>query len=203
MGNSQSYLAENKEKIRAYMRAYYLAHNGADRQRIVPGAMRQSKRCKKCGIEKSRSEYTVYSCGSRAGHLAAYCKLCRSKIQSVTWKFRIANDQTLYRRVQWKSKLKRKYGISMEDYYRILDKQGGGCALCGSKTSKSRGYKRISDAAFCVDHCHSTGKIRGLLCTACNRAIGLIKDNHVTAKKMANYLRREVDSNREQSSINN
>jgi hypothetical protein len=70
----------------------------------------------------------------------------------------------------------------------MLYNQNGKCAICeridsGKKTNK----------AFCVDHCHKTGKIRGLLCMPCNRSIGQFGDDSKTLRKAADY----IDSHKE------
>ena len=72
------------------------------------------------------------------------------------------------------SKLKRAYGITLDEYEELLSKQDSKCAICGIDNN---GKYRNKPRAFAVDHCHSTGKIRGLLCSDCNTGIGLLKDN--------------------------
>lgn len=63
--------------------------------------------------------------------------------------------------------------------------QGNKCAICGSEeTDKRRGKLR----ALAVDHDHETGKVRGLLCGACNKGIGLLKDDAEILRKAAAYL---------------
>lgn len=62
-------------------------------------------------------------------------------------------------------------GVSDTEYWRMYHLQDGRCGICESRLYSKR-YKR-----FAVDHCHSTGKIRGLLCTNCNTALGLMKDD--------------------------
>jgi hypothetical protein len=89
--------------------------------------------------------------------------------------------------------LKRLYGIKPADYYRMLDEQGGCCSICKSKDPKSRKYRKATEVVFCVDHCHTTGRVRGLLCTACNRAVGLIRDSRETAMRMAEYLKQKEE----------
>ena len=63
-----------------------------------------------------------------------------------------------------KSYLKRTYGISLDDYNRMLEDQLYSCAICGNSKAGVRGKYNT----FCVDHDHSTGKVRGLLCYSCN-----------------------------------
>lgn len=72
---------------------------------------------------------------------------------------------------------RQKYGITLDDYNKMLENQGGRCAICGS----------ISGALF-VDHCHKTGRVRGLLCCSCNTGIGLLKDNIDVLTNAIKYL---------------
>ena len=78
--------------------------------------------------------------------------------------------------------LKRKYGITLDDFNRMLASQGGHCALCPSLPEDQK------NGTLVVDHCHSTGKIRGLLCNPCNTAIGLFRESKETLKKAIDYL---------------
>lgn len=183
-------VAEKKAETAAYMREYYLAHS--TRPRRIPGSERTHKICRMCGKNKSRDEYTVRASGPRTGHLAPYCKPCSVKKSCEAYAGRHSNDDTLYRRVEWPAKLKRLYGITVDDYNRMLLEQGGGCALCGSTNPVvgNRNYKRTNRTAFDVDHCHVTGKVRGLLCTRCNRLVGLANDSAETAMNLVNYLTR-------------
>jgi hypothetical protein len=77
-----------------------------------------------------------------------------------------------------------KHGITIEDYYRILAKQKGKCAIC--RTEKP-GHSRM--LFFCVDHDHKTGKVRGLLCDDCNLGIGKLKDSRGNLLRAWRYLR--------------
>ena len=88
--------------------------------------------------------------------------------------------------------LKRKFGITIEDYETMLDKQQGGCAICG-KTEEASKQK------LAVDHCHSTGFVRGILCRACNTAIGLFEDNVETMSKAIEYLNESSSRHRNRS----
>lgn len=76
----------------------------------------------------------------------------------------------------------RKYGITYDQYLELLDSQGGVCAICSGK-ERHPTKKNLS-----VDHCHSTGEVRGLLCGHCNTALGLFKDNVKLIEKAKEYL---------------
>ena len=77
---------------------------------------------------------------------------------------------------------KRHYGITLAEYEDMLIKQGGGCALCGTLKPKGKG-------SFHVDHCHKTGKIRGLLCHSCNVGIGNLQESYELLIKAAQYIK--------------
>lgn len=65
-----------------------------------------------------------------------------------------------------------RYGLTIEDYNVLVEKQNGLCAICGLPEKTIRGGKLLPIA---IDHNHRSGEIRGLLCQSCNRAIGLLK----------------------------
>lgn len=82
--------------------------------------------------------------------------------------------------------LRRKYGIGAADYDRILVKQGGGCALCGIRPEDLRAGKYRTHLH--VDHCHDTGRVRGLLCPDHNLLLGRFGDDPVMFKRILRYL---------------
>ena len=75
--------------------------------------------------------------------------------------------------------LQRRHGITLDDYNRMLAGQHGRCAICERKPGKR---------ALCVDHEHKTGRLRGLLCSRCNQALGKLNDNHKTLQNAEAYL---------------
>ena len=75
------------------------------------------------------------------------------------------------------------YGITLQDYYAMRDEQNGQCAICGKHESSFK--KRLG-----VDHCHKSGKVRGLLCFHCNHAIGKLDDSPKLLRTAADYLER-------------
>lgn len=82
--------------------------------------------------------------------------------------------------------LERKFGITRQELDAMSEAQDHKCKLCDQpETSKVRGKVR----RLAIDHCHETGKIRGLLCTKCNNALGAFKDNPSLLEKAAEYLR--------------
>jgi hypothetical protein len=81
-----------------------------------------------------------------------------------------------------KHKLMYRYGITLSDYNSKLSKQGGACAICRAPESKQGQH-------LSVDHCHTSGINRGLLCDRCNRALGAFKDSISLLERAVEYLR--------------
>lgn len=75
----------------------------------------------------------------------------------------------------------KEYQITEDQYNELFKKQSGKCLGCNT-------HQDDLNKKLCVDHCHKTGKIRGLLCVPCNLAIGLVKDNIDVLKNLINYL---------------
>jgi len=83
--------------------------------------------------------------------------------------------------------LKNKYGITLEQFNEILMTQNGVCACCKKPETKINNQtKKVQPLS--VDHCHETGKVRGLLCDVCNTTLGKIKENISTLGSMIDYL---------------
>jgi hypothetical protein len=80
----------------------------------------------------------------------------------------------------------RTLGISEEEYQVLYRCQGKKCAVCEKKLASKR-YTRLA-----VDHCHKTGKLRGLLCTNCNTALGLFYDSPKILRKALEYLNKDI-----------
>ena len=81
--------------------------------------------------------------------------------------------------------LNKKYGLTVDEYKSMLASQGGRCAIC--LTDDPRGKKHNW---FHVDHCHKTGKVRGLLCSRCNMGLGSFQDNADLLEEAINYIRK-------------
>src|SRR5574341_421370 len=98
----------------------------------------------------------------------------REKRKGAERKYRRNNSDSILN-----STLKYKYGISLDDYRSLEKKQEGVCAICGEKEDKGR---------FSVDHNHTTGSVRGLLCRACNRRLEAIEDFSYLEKALTYLL---------------
>jgi hypothetical protein len=132
------------------------------------------KVCSKCGKEKPVSEFPK-SKNLKCGY-DSWCRKCKSP-STKAW----AKKQTKAKKGQMyrKSIMKKKYGLTETDYLKLISDQGGKCAICPTILSETR---------ICVDHCHTTGKIRGLLCMNCNTGLGHFKDNTELLNSAIQYL---------------
>lgn len=83
-----------------------------------------------------------------------------------------------------RNKLK-KFGLTIDDFKRILEAQGGGCGICGTSEPGSKKWTRLF-----VDHCHVTNKVRGVLCHHCNATLGHMKDSPELLRSAIEYLRK-------------
>ena len=79
--------------------------------------------------------------------------------------------------------LKKKYNITRKEYLEMFTAQGGNCAIC--LTNQIEFEKRLF-----VDHCHTTGKIRQLLCSSCNSVLGFAKENPTILQNAINYIKK-------------
>ena len=147
--------------------------------------------CIDCKREEERKKPTKNNDGQFR------CFLCAQKRRSKTHYYK--NDpnnsphKVAYRaklenkHKAWIRSLNREYGITLEQYFLILNAQDGKCAICSTERCSSG--RRLA-----VDHCHSTKKIRGLLCKKCNTALGLLQDNEELITKAAKYLRNSLNA---------
>lgn len=153
--------------------------------------------------------HTGSICGWHEGKLQYLHRLVAEVPPKVNVKF-LNNDKTDCRKENlsftlahtdgknWRDiNLRRKYGITEKDYEKLLAKQNGKCAICGftpydrakfeGKLGK-QGSLPINYRNLHVDHCHKTGKVRGLLCWSCNVGLGKFFDNPNTLKEAAKYV---------------
>lgn len=95
-----------------------------------------------------------------------------------------------YRDKQRAYQLKKNFDITIEQYNEMLIKCNNACEICGSSDTKHAKQKYLN-----VDHCHDTGKVRGLLCHACNIGLGKFEDNPKFLLKAIKYLKERSDEN--------
>lgn len=149
--------------------------------------------CKKCNLTKSSSCFTPDK-RTTTGYYP-WCRDCkhayqrdwrRKNMNAKRKKAKAESDKKNYkkhhadiREKQRNSRLVIRYGITVEDYEEMLVQQGGVCAMCKNPPN---GPKRMH-----VDHCHVTGKVRGILCGVCNKKLGVL-ENQDWVKRAFDYL---------------
>jgi hypothetical protein len=158
------------------------------------------KRCKKCGSAKTVAEFYKNADG-RDGRRPE-CKACTNAIRLKRYRQNREREIARVRAWQqanpervkaWAAKnrdkrlqklreihLRNKFGLTPEEYNRILAAQGGVCAICESPPTPG--------ISLHVDHDHGTGEIRGLLCVRCNNAIGLMREAPDLLRHAAPYV---------------
>jgi hypothetical protein len=147
-----------------------------------------AKRCNTCNIEQDQSQF--YKDSSLPSGLKHKCKTCtrsynleiykstgsKRKAQTTAWKLRnpdyVKNNS-----------LETKYGVTLETYKTMFEKQDGKCAICSKPQNEN-----LKGRMLALDHNHANGQVRGLLCYKCNMAIGLLKDSKSNALKLVEYL---------------
>lgn len=152
------------------------------------------KQCKQC--KKELDDTYFYHHASTKDKLMTICKEChglndkkrrekdplfKEKAKGYMKKFRSNPDN---KRKIISSAYKTKYGITLEEYEQILKEQNNCCYICNIE----EGY---NNKPLYVDHCHSSGKIRRLLCQHCNTGLGMFKDNPELLIKAADYLKEQ------------
>tara|TARA_R110001606_G_scaffold253963_1_gene401790 strand:+ start:411 stop:788 length:378 start_codon:yes stop_codon:yes gene_type:complete len=115
---------------------------------------------------------------NREEYFKEYYKKNKTRIDLRNKNWGESNDRKDYHR-NWK--LKKRFNLTVDEYNVILNKQNNCCAICNKHESEIK-------TNLHVDHCHTTGKIRGLLCFGCNILLGKAKDNINTLNNAIDYL---------------
>lgn len=116
--------------------------------------------------------------------LSYYCRDCKSEQykRRYTPHPRVKLTSAQLKHNAWQRDLMREYGISHEQYQCLVVKSGGVCGICQEPFNDKPTH------AMHIDHCHETGRVRGLLCARCNRGLGLFRDNPRFLRNAAGYV---------------
>lgn len=126
-----------------------------------------------CGSCERVKRIKSFSRLARGYYLNA-CRLCQHK----SW---VSNHRGMRERIS-DNRLRQEFGISLIDYETMLSAQFGKCAICKRPPK--------NDRRFSVDHCHNSGRVRGLLCDLCNTGIGSLGDSPERLEAAIQYLAR-------------
>lgn len=152
------------------------------------------KTCSRCKVEKPISSFSKDK--YRSDKLNCQCRSCKKYYKDLISpdELKNQNDRTAINRYKYYKNPDRKlkyrnawliktYGINQDDYERMLLDQNGVCKIC-NKYRTQPGKNHLS-----VDHCHTTGKIRGLLCHVCNNTIGLFEEDIDLMLRAIEYIK--------------
>jgi len=152
-------------------------------------------KCKACASEASRSWYAEnqewaaersrrWRAENRERHAERSRRWCAANRERRAENYRQWYAENRERRAEsvrrWR--LETQYGITPEEFDALLAQQGGACAICGRTEPNGRGW--------CVDHCHDSNEVRGILCSTCNTGIGHLGDTYAAVARAALYLHR-------------
>ena len=151
------------------------------------------RRCTDCNKLKPPRDF--YKVGGKGGERPrGECKACclaknqdwrnrhHARVRAREEEYRVQNKH-----LKMSHSLMHKYGIILDDYVQMAEEQDYRCAVCRVKGEWQPGKGKKADRLV-VDHCHKTGKVRGLLCNPCNHALGQLKDDVHNVVRAANYL---------------
>lgn len=131
-----------------------------------------TRQCTACLETKAITEF--HANRTKRSGVQSQCKRCVNA--------RVAAWQKGAGRERWRGRqLERNYGVDLATYKALVAEQGGVCAICGKAPSGKR-------PALAVDHDHTTGEVRGLLCRSCNVALGHFRDDERRLKAAVRYL---------------
>jgi hypothetical protein len=150
-----------------------------------------TKVCNTCGKEQPRTDFnrSKKNADGRRG-------ICRSCVNGPNGHYQRNREQVIaYQKARYvKDKegslayhRQRKYGVTPEQVAQMLYYQDGGCAVCGHIPSEK------DKKGLGLDHCHATGKVRGLLCVRCNAALGMINDSVDILSKLIIHVQKYSD----------
>ena len=171
----------------------------------VPVSKPDHKYCPKCKTEKPFEDF--YFTRGRRHRLSGECKPCHRERFRIAgyWKNRSPERKRQVREVHRRWYIKKRsdpakveqdrqrnrdhqrkkvYGITSEDFNALLQAQNDRCAICKSLPTQ----RSTKENVLHVDHCHNTGKVRGLLCLSCNHGLGKFRDSPTLLRQAAEYL---------------
>jgi hypothetical protein len=182
--------SEATEKQRTAALAYYYQHREErlryrkswkqqNREKVLLEKKRYRERHRETLAQKARDRTRQHS-----QFLTEEQKQARKKHKREWYRSYYRENKTRLSKANRPHLLRRKYGLTEDEYHVILKKQGGVCAICGAEST----IYIDRETRLAVDHCHKTGKVRGLLCSRCNLAISFFNDSPTVLARARRYL---------------
>jgi Recombination endonuclease VII len=141
-------------------------------------SLENGKVCTKCLVWKEDKQYSQKNATGRKRAFQSRCKTCSIE-DSVLWREKQSPERLkdLY--------YKRTYNLSLNQFTTLLAQQEGLCAIC----KRQLVLENLTGDSAVVDHCHVSGKVRGILCNECNRGLGYFRDKISSLLSAATYLK--------------
>lgn len=136
----------------------------------------ETKICNTCKIEQNINQFGKYKNRGKE-YKRCTCYSCRNKNHAIMYD-KNPEIRERMKKAAKKAALKRDYNITEEEFNRMHEEQEGKCKICNKKSEKTLN----------IDHCHTTNKVRGLLCWNCNIGLGYFKDNKQFLINAIKYL---------------
>jgi len=167
-------------------RTFVPTNHGSDRLYFDRLCQRRAKQrlYNKTHPEQRQKNWLKYS----AKHRDTLCEKTRSRYETNLDRERKRSLEKARRPESRNLHYVRNYGISLEEYERLLNEQGRRCRICRTDDPGTQRRNCSKPPSFAVDHDHRTGKVRGLLCERCNRGLGQFRDNAGILKAAISYL---------------
>lgn len=155
------------------------------------------KKCTRCITQKPMSDFRK----STRGPLCSWCRQCErdyqkgiykknpelAKVRATNWREKYAAKVSELRKQNrekyYATEIAKKYGMTKKQAAEMIESQGAECKACGVRFDKAKPLLRRN-----LDHCHTTGRVRGFLCSRCNTVAGLVQDDAIILGKIAIYL---------------
>lgn len=138
--------------------------------------------CRTCNESKElETAYGVYKIRG-VSHYRRECKTCRSEYTRRRYKDNHEVREKMKAAAN-ASRMMKSYGLTVEESEALKSSSGGLCEICGVEEKLH------------IDHCHTNGNVRGMLCGPCNRGLGLFKDNITSLKNAIKYLGERNNAN--------
>jgi len=161
-------MSQTKEQKAAYDKEYYIENKEAICDRVK--TYQEDNREKRLAQQKEYREKNKKA-------INQYYENNKEQINSKSKEWHENNKEKVAAQNR-----KKKYGLSSETYNKMLEEQNNECKICLTS------FTTLETLAIHVDHCHTTNKVRGILCRNCNAGLGHFKDNTKTLTKAINYL---------------
>ncbi len=159
---------------------------------IMRRSLSDTKKCSICKEAFPRTEEYFYYARAKDGFKYALsgCRPCHKSASNKRGReLYHKNPEKTQNRIMW-----RKYGTNLLDYALMLLATGNKCTICGQLETAQHTRNKNKKSVLSIDHCHKTGRVRGVLCQNCNHGIGNFRDDPGLLQKAIDYLKKSNEA---------